>query len=116
LIVDDDMFGRETLGQILAAGGYRVKQAATGDEALRALGGQARAGLIVLDLLMPQLSGWEFVRRKEANPRLAEIPVIVVSAEDGAALCYEFAAVVAHFRKPVPVAELLAAIRRHMPR
>lgn len=116
LIVDDDDFGRETLGQILEAGGYRVQRAASGDEALRVLAGRCRAGLIVLDLLMPGLSGREFVRRKQADARLAGIPVIVVSAEDGTGLHDEYAGVVAHFQKPVPVRALLAAIRRHLPR
>jgi CheY-like chemotaxis protein len=116
LIVDDDDFGRETLGQILETAGYRVQRAASGDKALRVLAGPCRAGLIVLDLLMPGLSGWEFVRRKQADARLSGIPVIVVSAEDGAALRNEYAGVVAHFQKPVPVRDLLAAIRRHLPR
>jgi CheY-like chemotaxis protein len=115
LIVDDDDFGRETLAQILEAAGYRAQRAATGDEALRVLAGRCRVGLIVLDLLMPGLSGWEFVRRKQADARLAGIPVIVVSAEDGSALGDENPGVVAHFQKPVPVRDLLAAIRRHLP-
>ena len=116
LIVDDDDFGRETLGQILEAAGYRVQRAAGGEAALRLLAGRCPPGLVVLDLLMPGLDGWEFVRRQQADPRLAAVPVIVVSAEDAAALRDEFAGVVAHFQKPVPLRDLLAAIRRHLPR
>ena len=114
LIVDDDDFGREMLGRILEAGGYRVLRAADGAEALRHLRGPARPGLIILDLLMPRLDGRRFVCRQQRDPDLAGIPVIVVSA-DTSPLGEGFPGVVARFEKPVTVPELLAAIRRHLP-
>src|SRR5687768_1316558 len=105
LIVDDDDCGRETLGRILEVGGYRVARAATGSEALWQMREAGRPGLIVLDLLMPGLSGWEFIARQQRDPGLADIPVIVVSAEDASRLGDRRPGVVEQFQKPVPVGE-----------
>jgi len=113
LVVDDDDFGRETLGRILEVAGYRVQRAADGAAALRCLGRDPLPGLIVLDLLMPLIDGWEFCAQRRRDPRLAGIPILVVSAADGAALGQNIDGVVGRFEKPVVVPELLAVIRRY---
>jgi CheY-like chemotaxis protein len=115
LIVDDDDFGRETLGRILEAAGYSVLRAASGGEALRRLRHGPRPDLIVLDLLMPSVDGWQVVRQQQRDPRLAPIPVVVVSAVDDA-LPRAGPGVVGRFTKPVNVHDLLDTIRRHCSR
>ncbi len=114
LIVDDDDFGRETLGRILEADGHRVLRAANGREALTHLNGGERPGVIVLDLEMPGTDGWTFARRQICNDEFAGIPIIVVSASGAKSLREEMPGVVAHFEKPVAVEALRAAIREHL--
>src|SRR5262245_23034833 len=70
LIVAGDDFERETLGQILERRGYRVLRAANGYDARRQVRGRARPGLIVLDLLVPGVEGWEFFYRHQADAGL----------------------------------------------
>src|SRR4051794_38963028 len=100
LIADDDDFTRDVLGQLLEMNGYRVLKAADGAEALRCLHRQSRPDLIILDLLMPRLNGYEFLCRRQREPELADIPVIVVSAADTPPATGH-AGVMAHFQKPI---------------
>jgi CheY-like chemotaxis protein len=106
LVVEDDCDLRELLAEILARAGYSVVQAANGKEALECLCGVERPRLILLDLSMPVMNGWQFHEALKANERLADIPVLVVSARrDG-----EKALPVASerfLRKPFELASLL---------
>jgi len=111
LIADDDAFARDVLGRLLEMNGYRVLKAANGAEALQCLHRQSRPDLIILDLLMPRLNGYEFLRRRQREPGLADIPVIVVSAEDTSTAA-EQVGVMAHFQKPIAFQDLLATIGR----
>jgi CheY-like chemotaxis protein len=113
LLVEDDDFGREALAQILEATGYGVARAADGGEALRRLREALLPGLILLGLRRPLLGGWQFCARQQRDPRLAGIPVIVVSAADAAPLRAHFRGIVEHFEKPIAVPDLLEAVRRH---
>ncbi len=79
LIVEDDVDIRETLHELLESAGYETSQAANGLEALAA----ARLeppDLIVLDLMMPVMDGWQFRSLQRSDPALASIPVIAISA------------------------------------
>ena len=79
LVVDDDRDGREALAEVLSGMGYTVVQARDGLEALA----QVRASapdLILLDLAMPNMNGWEFRRVQLADDAIAHVPVVVVSA------------------------------------
>lgn len=82
LVVDDDADIRDTLCQVLEDEGYRVAAAANGQLALDYLASHPAPNLIVLDLMMPVLDGWQFMVHKGANPALAGIPVLVVTAGD----------------------------------
>lgn len=115
LIIDDDDFGRDALGQILEADGYRVLRAANGQAALDYLNSSYRPRLIVLDLLMPGLDGWEFVQRYQASATHRAIPIIVVSASEVGPTIQQADSVVAIFQKPVPVMDLLQTIRCQVP-
>ncbi|HEX3959706.1 MAG TPA: SpoIIE family protein phosphatase [Trebonia sp.] len=77
LLVDDDEAKRYILATWLRRAGYAVTEVATGQEALSGLGG---ADLVVLDVNLPDMSGFEVCRRIKADPRTAAIPVIQVSA------------------------------------
>lgn len=80
LIVDDHRDFRETLAEVLDDAGYRVGCAANGREALARLRQGPTPFLILLDLQMPVMNGWEFLRCRADEPTLARVPVIVISA------------------------------------
>lgn len=80
LIVEDCEATREILTLILEAEGYTVAGAGNGLEALRSLQDGCRPCAILLDLVMPVMNGWEFLEQRQQDPRLAAIPVIVLSA------------------------------------
>lgn len=80
MIVEDDHAIRETLKAVLESEGYAVETASNGREGLDILHRQEPPCLVLLDFMMPVLSGVEFLKEKNADFRLAPIPVIVVSA------------------------------------
>lgn len=79
LIADDDELLRTIVEHKLAARGYRVLAAADGDEALRLIGEQ-RPALVVLDAMMPGADGFEVLRLMKENAALAKIPVVMLTA------------------------------------
>ena len=81
LIVDDDPTARETLVAILEGEGYELQQAKDGRQALHMLE-QVQPDLILLDVMMPALDGFEVCRRIRATPTLAEVPIILLTALD----------------------------------
>jgi CheY-like chemotaxis protein len=81
LVVEDDREIREAIAAILRREGYPVLCAANGEAALEILRLSPReAGLILLDLMMPIMDGWEFRRRQQNDPILRAIPVVILSA------------------------------------
>ena len=81
LVVDDDESNRDMLGRRIARDGHRVVLAAGGLEALAAVEAQV-IDLILLDVMMPGLSGDEVLRQLKANPASAHVPVLMISALD----------------------------------
>ena len=81
LLVDDDDGLRSILAEYLAdVGGYRVTPVTNGREALDHLKAGGRPCVILLDLMMPVMDGWEFRDAQSADPTLADIPVVVITA------------------------------------
>ncbi len=80
MIVDDDDDLRNTLADIMTAQGYQVAAFGDARAALAALEDGQTPFLILLDLMMPGMSGWEFRAAQLENPTLAPIPVVVVTA------------------------------------
>ena len=80
LVVDDEPDVTSYLSTVLAARGYRTIAAASGAEALE-IGARERPDLIVLDVMMPGMTGWEVLRRLRESA-LADVPVIVLSARE----------------------------------
>ena len=78
LVIDDDAAVRELLGRSLAADGFDVRSAATGEEGL-ALARDWKPLAITLDVLMPGMDGWAVLRTLKAEPVLADVPVIMLS-------------------------------------
>jgi CheY-like chemotaxis protein len=112
LLVDDDSEIRELLAELLVSAGFGVDVAANGVEALACLKSH-RPSVVILDLMMPVMSGWQLRARMLEDESLSAIPVIVVSGAGD--LCESSAALGARevFAKPVAWPTLLAALRKH---
>jgi CheY-like chemotaxis protein len=83
LIIDDEESVREVLSRFLTKAGYEVKVAANGQEALQMVNSQAPPDLIVLDLMMPVMSGFEVLSALRVNSEWRRIPVVVLTATMG---------------------------------
>jgi CheY-like chemotaxis protein len=80
MVIEDDDDLRETLAENLAMEGFEVAAFGDARDALRELQSGLRPFLILLDLMMPNMSGWEFRDAQEADPTIASIPVVVITA------------------------------------
>jgi len=113
LLVEDDFDLRDALVPILEYEGHHVVSAANGKEALDRLHSMPAApSLILLDLMMPLMGGEEFRAEQLRDPRLASIPVVVVSARPQAAEKAARMGALACLQKPFDVEELLDVVRR----
>jgi CheY-like chemotaxis protein len=81
LIVEDDDDIREALTQILELEGYAVREAANGRQALDISRAEPTPSLILLDLMMPVMDGWQFRAEQMKDPVLSKVPVVVISAD-----------------------------------
>ena len=80
LIVEDDVDAREVMQMVLESAGYAVTTASNGLEGVGRLHLQPRPDVIVCDLMMPVMNGWDFCAAKSRDPEVASIPVVIVSA------------------------------------
>lgn len=80
LLVEDNDDVREMMAMALEFGGHVVSSAANGRDALNMLQAGHRPGLILVDLMMPVMNGWEFRAALQEDPELSALPVVVVSA------------------------------------
>jgi len=108
LIVDDEADIRDTLRELFEDEGYDVATAPNGADALGLLEGASLPCVIVLDLIMPVMTGNEMFTRMKEDPRLAKIPVIVSTSDPSRA-----PSGVLVMKKPVDVDRLLGAVRQH---
>ena len=106
LLVEDDAASSDALAELLRDEGHTVFTAYSGRQALESLEAR-RPDLILLDLMLPDVNGWEFRRRQLGNPAWASIPVVVVSAVSPGSELSGLPAV----RKPVRFDELLHKMR-----
>lgn len=113
LVVEDNPQAAKLLSLYLAQAGYRVLTASTGNHALM-LAAQHRPMAITLDLLLPDIDGWQVLTELKAAPRTRDIPVVIVSVLDRQALGFHLGAQ-DYLVKPVERAELLHALRRCVP-
>jgi len=113
LLVEDDAAAREPIEELLRMEGVDVQIASDGAEAHEHLRGGIRPCVILLDLLMPGMDGYEFRAEQMRDPALARIPVVVLS---GDALIDEKAlqlGIEDYLRKPVDADQFIAAIEAH---
>lgn len=108
LIVEDDEDSRRALLNVLEDKGYSVAALDSCEGALEYLHGSPRPDLILLDLMMPGMEGWDFHHKQKQNPDLAGIPVVSISAV-GKLVDVEIA-----LRKPLDYDELLSAVERYV--
>jgi CheY-like chemotaxis protein len=111
LVVEDDLQLRESVSHTLRQEGYDVITARNGSEGLE-LAASEPPDLVLLDLMMPVMSGWEFRERQQRHPQLAAITVVVMTATPS----LEAAAIEAAdlLLKPVRISDLLATVVRHI--
>jgi len=79
LVIDDDAANRDILRDRLEPAGYEVVEASNGEEGLRLLE-SVPTGLVLLDVMMPRLDGWEVCRRIKANPKTHAVRVVMLTA------------------------------------
>jgi CheY-like chemotaxis protein len=114
LIVDDDEDLRGTLAGILEEEGHDVEEASDGAEALAYLRRtRALPDVILLDLMMPGMNGWQFREAQRRDPRLAPIPVVVLTASRTLHLNPIDAARIVY--KPLDLDDLLDAVAYRQP-
>jgi CheY-like chemotaxis protein len=113
LVVEDDPDLLEAMSGALEAEGFGVGRARHGLEAL----GQLRAGrrpcVILLDLMMPIMNGWQFRHEQRQDSELSKIPVVVVSARTDSAQHAAWLEADAYIQKPVSLDILLATVQRY---
>ncbi|MBW2422223.1 MAG: response regulator, partial [Deltaproteobacteria bacterium] len=98
LVIDDDDDARDLLRRTLEEAGYTIVTASRGDQGL-ALARRMRPLLITLDVMMPEMDGWEVLRDLKSDPELEAIPVVVITVVSEEAIGYELGAVEC-LRKP----------------
>jgi CheY-like chemotaxis protein len=116
LIVEDDDAIREALAEVLEEAGCTVAVAANGSQALTRLrSGGPLPGLILLDLMMPVMDGFEFSEAQSLDPQLRNIPVVVMSAAGHVEANLERTRAASYLRKPMTIEAILEVIVRHLP-
>jgi CheY-like chemotaxis protein len=80
LVVDDDESIRETLSELLRDEGYEVRTAEGGRAALELIERTSPPAVAIVDLMMPEMNGWELIASLRSNHRLSSVPIVVVSA------------------------------------
>lgn len=111
LIVDDDADCRAMLKDTFLYEGFRVVSAANGAEAL-AVARQQRPDMILLDLMMPVMDGYQFRAAQQADPALASIPVLCISGTYNAPRAAAILGAVGCFTKPIDLDALVTTVRR----
>jgi two-component system, chemotaxis family, chemotaxis protein CheY len=112
LVVEDDHDLRRLTAEMLREAGYFVESAADGVEALERLRSTGAISLVVLDLNMPRMNGFEFRERQVADPTLAGIPVIAVTAYGQLAEQVARLGPIPCLKKPFDYDELITIIER----
>jgi CheY-like chemotaxis protein len=113
-VVDDDPDVLEAMELALESAGYKIVTARNGAEALDHLHSDAAPRVILLDLMMPVMNGWQFRAEQIRDERLATIPVIVLSGAGQAAKSSAFPGAAAFLEKPVDLEDLLSHLQHYV--
>ncbi len=110
LIVEDDPAIRDVYVEVLRGEGFAVSQAPHGEEAMRMLLDGTHPCVVVADLLMPILDGWGLAARLASEPRLADISLVVLSAQPASGSRDAPRGARARLTKPVALDHLVATV------
>jgi CheY-like chemotaxis protein len=113
LVVEDDADIRDVLVEVLELEGYEIAVAGNGREALEHLRRAKRPDLILLDLMMPVMDGWQFRAEQRQNPEWAGIPVVILTAHGSSHLKANSNGVAGFLKKHVELEDLLATVKQH---
>ena len=113
LLIDDQADVRESLELILQREGYSVETAANGREALNKLYGGLRPCIILMDLMMPVMTGYEFRQEQMAHPEFSGIPLIVYSGATDMRENARHLQASAYAEKPIELDRLMGLVRHH---
>ena len=114
LIVDDDADIRTMLGIMLQTRGYESKVTANGRDALAELHGGLRPSLILLDLMMPIMNGWDFLAAvKQEDESIRHIPIVILTGYGSMVGNDPIPGTVAVLHKPLELQELFALLQRY---
>ncbi|MBX3191906.1 MAG: response regulator [Labilithrix sp.] len=111
LVVDDEPDIREVIEIALSVHGYEVTTVTSGEECMRFLRDRERPSVILLDLMMPEMSGWEVCRQLSNDPALSTIPIVILTGGNATAESCPGATTV--LRKPIQLERLIEVIARH---
>ena len=109
LVVEDDVELCEMMCKALELSGYTVVTAQDGKDALNKVSGIDSLCLVILDLVMPEMNGWDFVEQLRTRAEFATVPIIVHTAASGPPP----ATVARVLKKPFPFDGLLATVRQY---
>jgi CheY-like chemotaxis protein len=115
LVVDDDSDIRDMMELVLQMRGYDVVSARDGEDAIEQLQRGPRPSLVLLDLMLPRIDGVEVVRTIKADPRLAPIPVVIISGDTAAREKARQGGADACLLKPIELDELVHTVRGFVP-
>ena len=114
LLVEDDQDIRETLIELLEGEGYEVLFAENGQVGLDKLSeSSSLPNLILLDLMMPVKDGFQFCAEKDANPKIAHLPVIIMSADGHIRENQQRVNATAYLKKPLDIYEIINVLEKY---
>jgi signal transduction histidine kinase/ActR/RegA family two-component response regulator len=113
LVVEDDMDASQVVCDVLGDHGFMVRIATDGREAFEALQHGLRPALVLLDMMLPRMDGWQLMAAIKRDPELARLPVVLFSAHADVARAAEELGAAGYIEKPLGVDALLSAIVRH---
>ncbi|HEX7942996.1 MAG TPA: response regulator [Gemmatimonadaceae bacterium] len=111
LIVDDDPDLLDVTSFVIENEGMAVETASNGEEALALLRAGRIPGLVLLDLMMPVMNGWEFLEEVAKDPSLKAVPVVVLTAAE----CGQVPGAMEVLNKPMDLMALLRVVARYVP-
>ncbi len=115
LVIEDDRDIREVIVELLQSEGYSVEGAEHGEEGLRKLAQMERPPrLILLDLMMPVMSGWQFLEARRSVPPLSSVPVVLLSAYANLSTAAASLGVNGFLPKPIDLSELVTSVEQSL--
>lgn len=112
LLVEDDRALQESLCELLEDAGFQVVCADNGRQALDYLQDGPRPCVVLLDLMMPVMNGWEFREEQVRDAKLSDIPVVILSADGRAEMKARMLGAEGWLRKPIEMSRLFRMLER----